>query len=98
MSGDLVAFVLARAAEREAEARIRERAWSLWLVAISPEFVLRAVAAVRGIVEEHPLGEDGYCGDGLGLHGCKWRHPCPTLRHLASVDSDHPDYQEGWTP
>jgi hypothetical protein len=62
-----------------------------------PARVLREVEAKRAIMEQHPEGEDGWCGDQMALTGCKWeRWPCPTLRHLAAAYSDHPDYREEW--
>lgn len=52
---------------------------------------VREVAAKRAImsrhVEEYPGSECDHCMEPL---------PCPDLRSLASVYSDHPDYDEEW--
>ena len=50
----------------------------------------------------------GTCGPGIeswemaeDLHGnadAWWSYPCPTLRLLALVYVDHPDYREVWKP
>jgi hypothetical protein len=65
-----------------------------------PARVLAECEAKRRIVEEHP----DYGGYGESCARCAessidlapW--PCPTLRALASVWSDHPDYREEWRP
>ena len=70
------------------------------IAASDPARVLAECEAMRRIVGEHlPGGEDGksYCG-------CCWLddlrtwepYPCPTMRAVASVYADHPDYQEAW--
>lgn len=64
----------------------------------TPARVLAQVAAMRRIVDEHPSDDAGFCGDGIGLVGCKWAWPCPTLRALASTWHDHPDYRQEWHP
>jgi hypothetical protein len=66
--------------------------------------VLREVAAKRAIVALHPptntyapLGPDcGACGYLIGELFSTVDWPCPTLRHLAAVYADHPDYREEW--
>lgn len=75
-----------------------------------PERVLAECAAKRGIVELHQPEDDmcgvcshdiGYTSDGYGGEyyenqrtGNDW--PCATLRALAAVYSDHPDYRQEW--
>jgi hypothetical protein len=59
----------------------------------------RAVAEVgvkRRILAEHPEDEDGFCGDGVGLVGCKWAYPCPTVRLLAVLYADCPGFRDEW--
>ncbi len=66
-----------------------------------PARVLREVAGKRAIVDLHvrmietatgrPSAFCDVC-DAPSL----W--PCPTLRHLAAVYADHPDYDKEWTP
>jgi hypothetical protein len=59
---------------------------------------LREAHAKEAIIDQHPIGELGYCMN------C-WAHrqvlsieaPCLTLRHLAAVYSDHPDYDQSWS-
>jgi hypothetical protein len=41
------------------------------------------------------------CEDGPGMYAGDIEHqtlPCPTLRALTAVYSDHPDYDEAWRP
>ena len=67
--------------------------------------VLREVAAKRAILAEHR--EEGR-GDHRGCAGCGWCpgdevrlnevEECPTLRALAAVHADHPDYNQRWSP
>jgi len=68
--------------------------------------VLAECAAKRAIIAEHGRG-DSYVSDwcetcaqwwasevGEGPPGVAW--PCLTLKVLAAVYSDHPDYQQEW--
>lgn len=57
-----------------------------------PARVLAEVEAKRQIVEHH--GEPHECPE----YDVAWDSPCPTLRHLAAVYADHPDYREEWKP
>lgn len=60
--------------------------------------VLREVAAKRAILDHHkPIRHEGrtMCHSCLGAV-LSW--PCPTLQHLATVYSDHPDYRPEWKP
>jgi hypothetical protein len=66
------------------------------IVRFNPARVLREVEAKRQILAQHPPGEDGYCGDGLGLDGCKWDWPCPTVRLLTLPYADRPGFKEEW--
>ncbi|MEU0941094.1 DUF6221 family protein [Embleya sp. NPDC005971] len=71
---------------------------------------LRDVAARRAILAEHrhlPMDGCAQCADGVRSIGTASRvewivnraeWPCPTVRHLATVYDDHPDYQEAWRP
>ena len=74
-----------------------------------PDRVLREVAAKRAILVEHPIrsvrnATCQVCTDVegtsylsyLGDEHTKAPPPCPTLRALAAVYSDHPDYQKEW--
>lgn len=88
MASDLAEFVHARLAEDAERARTLH--------------ALREVEAKRAILAEHKPYEivDGYpvCGRCMRLDD-RWRFlpaPCPTLRHLAAVWSDHPDFQPEW--
>lgn len=113
MTADLATFLLERLDE-EHEVAEREyaypngtpRDWSdkageadSMLVGIfSPARVLADVEAKRRIIEQHPLDDEGFCGDGIGLVGCKWAWPCPTLRLLALPYVGHEAYREEWRP
>ena len=75
-----------------------------------PARVLAECEAKRAIVAEHPNDsgscavcsddDDGACGDpeccstGPWIAWKDW--PCPTLRALAAVYADHPDYRHEW--
>jgi Family of unknown function (DUF6221) len=88
---DLVAFLAARLGEAEALAR-RALIWQ--------PLALRMVEAGRAILAEHAGGYPGYCAV-CHAGGFDWdpeRWPCATVRALAAVYSDHPDYRDEWKP
>ena len=73
----------------------------------------REVAAKRAIAELHygpdacmacatwdspPRGYERPLGSRFDIMGYCVPWPCPTLRALAAVYSDHPDYDPGWAP
>lgn len=74
----------------------------------NPARVLAECAAKRRIVELHSPVEDqgatvcSECGPDedvrfrVEAYGRGW--PCPTIRTLATVYVDHPDYREEWKP
>ncbi len=74
-------------------------------VSIGPERVLSECEAKRRLVELH---EDNWSDiPEMALESCTtcglpgeydvpW--PCPTIRALAAVYADHPDYDEAWRP
>lgn len=66
-----------------------------------PARVLAECEAKRRIMERHnaqPFFDDpesfycATCNEGIGGF-----HPCPTLRALAAVYADHPDYDQAWS-
>jgi hypothetical protein len=64
---------------------------------------LREVAAMRAILAGHPHQPDGR--GSIECHTCDWNRDdggwpgaCPTVRHLAAIDRDHPDYDPRWAP
>lgn len=74
-----------------------------------PARVLREVAAKRAILAEHTSFAPGIgpsrgepccmrCGAGFDdvYLTCPW--PCDTLKVLAAVWSEHPDYRQEWAP
>ena len=73
---------------------------------ISCTAVLAECRAKRAIVEQHqPMrlhpdqvayGMLPRCSE-CGGKSVRLVHPCPTLRILAAVYVDHPDYQQEWT-
>ena len=63
--------------------------------------------AKRSIVAEHgfdfvsPVGAESSWEEFTSCNTCHrdvGEYPCPTLRHLAAIYSDHPDYDEAWRP
>ena len=69
-----------------------------------PARVLREVAAKRAILAAHKHRFEGH-GDAFGCDTCHWDRDygmplgvewCTTLRALAAVHSDHPDYDPSW--
>ena len=105
---DLKTFLLARIAEDEAEANgqlgaeyYTDGAWPEEVAAR----VLAECAAKRAIVDRHRRDPDVQrmiygdiypcteCGD-ADDSPMEW--PCPTMRILAAVYADHPDYQSEW--
>jgi uncharacterized protein DUF6221 len=60
-----------------------------------PDRVLREVAAKRAILAEH-LRVGGSCRMCIEWPTQPW--PCRTVRILAAVHSDHPDYRAEWKP
>lgn len=109
----LTAFLLARIAEDEAEARgylddLNERPPSAydmeqvgWIEAGSPERVLAECEAKRRIVELHQ-SDDPRLGICTTCHDYVAHDaitwPCPTLRAAGAVYADHSDYREEWRP
>jgi len=64
-----------------------------------PARVLREVEAKQAIVEQHPVGDLGYCMNCWANRTPQsMEAPCLTLRNLAAVYSGHPDYREEWKP
>lgn len=93
---DLIKFLRARLDEDEAAAETwRERD-------LRP---LREVEAKRAILAEH-ASDDHWCArppdpDWVVYEGGERlvrTYPCGTLRTLAAIYSDHPDYQQEWKP
>jgi|SRR6185437_3843489 len=75
-----------------------------------PARVLREVAAGRAILAEHHLTDWMAPGDHVcfrcvldddELHPADYGwlpYPCPTVRAVAAIYSDHPDYRPEWKP
>lgn len=107
----LTAFLLARLDEDEAEvgAIVRDESagpngigWAevgaiSEVLMVSAARVLAEVAAKRAIVALHG-GRAPYFVDPCDAHDGATMETvtCDTLRHLASVYADHPDYDEAW--
>ena len=72
-------------------------------VLVGPERILADCAAKREIIEEHysrmEEGQQGcvLCGHYTLDYGWEETGPCKTIRALAAVYNDHPDYQPEWT-
>lgn len=62
----------------------------------------RAIVELHGPVEEQGVTVCSECGPDedvpfrVEAYGRGW--PCPTMRALARVYADHPDYREEWRP
>lgn len=70
------------------------------IVRHDPARVLREIAAKRAVLDLHTwtASLDG-CWSCSGDHGADpTPAPCETLRHMAAVHADHPDYQQEWAP
>jgi Family of unknown function (DUF6221) len=77
---------------------------------IDPARALREVAVKRAILVQHGPADGGRDADrcrvcaaithtGAGQTDARrFRAPCPTLRFLAAIYSDHPDYDQAWEP
>lgn len=73
-----------------------------------PLRMLREVTAKRAILVQHETRTKGEGHDGQPRchvctavaygHAMRFAAPCPTLRHLAAIWSDHPDYRAEWAP
>lgn len=71
-----------------------------------PARVLAECAAKRAIINEHEIDlemRDPYCDSCAEWWKCVLgegppmvKYPCPTVRAIAAVYKDHPDYQQGW--
>lgn len=87
--------------ELVATATVANDAVAFHIASNDPARVLREVAAVRALASGHVHiahaipGEPGACAclDEMDQRNA-W--PCPTMRALASIDSDHPDHDPSW--
>lgn len=104
-------FLIARIAEDEAAANEQDGAEyhtdGAWPDGMAAR-VLAECAAKRAIIEAHPDGNAaykdaagaylpmfrGYCATCSDHEVEPW--PCPTLRAIAAVYADHPDYRQEW--
>lgn len=96
---DIVEFLRARLDEDEAAAAHMDCpcAQDAALAPDCPERVQREAAAKRAILAIHEyewLGPDDAAWKGCPLDVEEW--PCRTVRVLAAVYSDHPDYDPKW--
>jgi hypothetical protein len=62
------------------------------------------IAAKRAIIHQHGIGDGAHeCPDGF-MDSAEtephtgWEVVCMTQRHLASIYSEHPDYDQSWKP
>lgn len=98
MSGDLVAFLLARLAEIERKNRVREEPED-WCDRASGlhfdhAYVTADVASKRALIEVAGW-LDNYPAP---LHAFTCRPSTLVLRNLAAPFAGHPDYREEWKP
>lgn len=64
----------------------------------APNRARREVEAHRAIVDEHAHGSPEKCWVCRGAGNRRIGLPCPTVRQLTAIYSDHPDYREEWRP
>ncbi|MBF6289300.1 DUF6221 family protein [Nocardia cyriacigeorgica] len=65
-----------------------------------PARAQRQAVALRVILDDHS-NDEGYCGrcwDGDSYAPASRMFPCPTIRSLAAIWSDHTDYRQEWKP
>jgi hypothetical protein len=78
-----------------------------YIARYDPARALRSIAAKRAVLARHrprPLGQWPVCANCRPVDpeypddttSARW--PCPDLRDLASIWSDHPDYRPEWSP
>jgi hypothetical protein len=99
---DLAAFLAARLDEREAAARAATPGpWGFaggadatHVAAHDPAWVLRDVAAKRAILAECVA----IMADSINFTSGEQIRAEDTMRQLAAIDSDRPDYGAGWAP
>lgn len=60
------------------------------------ERFLSEAEAKSAIIDQHTEGPEGFCGDKLGAFGCDERWPCPSLRAIATIYSNHSDFRPEW--
>jgi hypothetical protein len=104
-------FLLARYTEEENEARgiVDRDEFSYDVTEAGVGRVTAGLEAKRQVVKRHHIREvspscaecGGYTATsdevrGIAHHGYAIPWPCPTLRLLAAVYADHPDYREEW--
>lgn len=77
---------------------------------VDPARVLAECAAKRAIVELHaafpriagwdeaPTVHCATCSECCTTDWDTNTYPCPTIRHLATIYADHPDYSPEWRP
>ena len=101
MSTDLAAFVAARLDEDDARVPLLAHTTRMWRE-------LNAKRAILAVHQSYRCGEPGgevlrcfVCASGQGYRSGAAVHelsPCPTLRAMASVWNNHPDYNQEWKP
>ena len=99
----LVEFLEARIAEdeRKAEAGGYHNGGGVFAndnygcLLVQPSRVLAECAAKRAIISDHQQVDVPFFWP--VCVGCERQMPCATLRHLAAVYKDHPDYREEWS-
>ena len=96
---DIVEFLLARIREDEARANY----YDPFGMAMGMARLRAECQAKRAIIEHHELSDQFgtparicLACTGGGEYNYAEASPCPTLRHLAAVYANHPDYREEW--
>lgn len=63
----------------------------------TPYRVLAEFAAKRAVISFHHYVSDGLCSTCVETGPDAQAFPCDTLKALAAVYKDHPDYQQEWS-
>ena len=90
----IVAFIEARLDERE-------RWVAEWAAGVrAGQMLLAEVAKDRAILALHRPGHGDLCRicDPLAFLPAVMAYPCQTVRLLAAIDADHPDFDPSWKP
>jgi hypothetical protein len=99
---DIAEFLAARIAEDWSTARDAEL-----LAGLDGSRGTREAASKRAIVAEHALGQPEWLAccricyevpGGDEDHSGRAPYPCPTLRAIAAIWEDHPEYDQAWKP
>jgi len=96
MADDVAAFLR----ERLKDDAVDAAAIAITGHAAKSQRAFRETVAKRAILAEHAYDKAAcrVCWEVTDTSSMRARFPCPTIRALAAVYSDHPDYRQEWVP